>query len=292
MSPPPSDWNNGAGASVFHNNDNVTFDDTSANPGVVLNAADSPASMTINTLANNYTFTGAGSVNGGGEVVINATNTIVTVAAAFNNFGPTVINTGTVQVGDGTTQGSLGTGVVTNNGVINFNEPADAIFAGSLAGSGSLFQLGSSQLTLQGNNSAYQGSVTINNGVVDVGGGTGSGSLGTALVTNNGTLLVDLTGGGHVLNNNITGSGPVAFINGGTVTYGGNNTYANNTYVSNGLVKLGSNTAIPSDGGAGDWLDSGRGGQRRGGHVGPERIQPECQRVGRAERHAKRAHRK
>ena len=249
-----SDWNNGAGASVFHNNDNVTFDDTSANPGVVLNAADSPASMTINTLANNYTFTGAGSVNGGGEVVINATNTIVTVAAAFNNFGPTVINTGTVQVGNGTTQGSLGTGVVTNNGVINFNEPADAIFAGSLAGSGSLFQLGSSQLTLQGNNSAYQGSVTINNGVVDVGGGTGSGSLGTALVTNNGTLLVDLTGGGHVLNNNITGSGPVAFINGGTVTYGGNNTYANNTYVSNGLVKLGSNTAIPSDGGAGDWL--------------------------------------
>jgi autotransporter-associated beta strand protein len=249
-----SDWNNGAGASVFHNNDNVTFNDSSVNPGVVLDAADSPASLTINTLANNYLFTGAGSVSGGGKIIINATNTTVTVDAAFNNSGPTVINTGIVQVGDGSNQGALGTGAVTNNGVINFNEPANAIFSGSLAGAGSLFQQASTVLALQGNNSAYQGSVTINSGVIDVGGGTGSGSLGTGLVTNNGSLLVDLTGAGHVIDNNISGSGPVAFINGGTVTYGGNNSYANNTYVSNGVVKLGSATAIPADGGAGDWL--------------------------------------
>ena len=249
-----SDWNNAAGPSVFQNGDNVTFDDSSTNLVVVLNAADSPDSLTINTLVNDYTFAGAGSVNGGGMVVINATNTTVTVDAAFNNSGPTVINSGIVQVGDGSHPGALGTGLLTNNGVINFDEPANAILAGSLAGSGSFFQQGSARLTLQGDNSAYQGPITISRGVVDVGGGSGSGSLGAGLVTNNGTLLVDLTGGGHVINNNITGSGPVAFINGGTVTYGGVNTYANNTYVSNGLVQLGSNAAIPADGGAGDWL--------------------------------------
>jgi autotransporter-associated beta strand protein len=249
-----SDWNNGPGAALFFNNDNVTFDDSSVNPVVVLNAADLPASMTINTLANNYTFTGSGSVSGRGSLVINATNTTVTVDAAFNNSGPTVINTGILQVGDGSHQGALGTGAVTNQGIINFNEPANAIFGGALAGSGSLYQQAPTVLALQGDNRAYQGPITINAGVIDVGGGTGSGSLGAGLVTNNGTLLVDLTGTGHVINNNITGRGPVAFINGGTVSYGGNNTYANNTYVSNGVVELGSATAIPADGGAGDWL--------------------------------------
>jgi autotransporter-associated beta strand protein len=247
------DWNNGAGASVFHNNDNVTFNDTSANPGVVLNAADAPASMVVNTLANNYTFSGSGSIAGGGSIVINATNTTVTVTAPFNNSGQTVINTGTVQVGDGSTQGQLGIGVVTNNGVLNFNEPVDTTFSGSLAGSGMLFQQASTMLILSGNNNAYTGPVTINGGVLDIGGSSGSGSLGSGLVTNNGSLLVDRTGN-LTLNNNITGSGPVAFVAGGTVTYGGNNTYANNTYISNGVVKLGSSTAIFSDGGAGDWL--------------------------------------
>jgi autotransporter-associated beta strand protein len=129
----------------------------------------------------------------------------------------------------------------------------DSIFSGSLAGSGSLFQQGSTVLTFNGNNSAFSGPVTIASGVLDVGGNSGSGSLGTGLVTNNGTLLVDRTGS-LTINNNITGTGPVAFIAGGTVTYGGNNTYANNTYISNGVVKLGSSTAIFSDGSAGDWL--------------------------------------
>jgi autotransporter-associated beta strand protein len=248
-----ANWNNGAGASDFHNNDNVIFNDSSANTTVNLNAGVTPASVTINTLANNYTFAGSGDLAGGGSVIINATNTTVIITAPFQNSGRTIINTGTVQVGNGSAEGSLGIGVVTNNGAINFNEPNDSVFSGSLAGSGLLFQSGSTMLTLNGNNSAYLGSITINSGVLDLGGGTSSGVFGSGPVTNNGTLNIDRSGS-LTLNNNITGSGPVAFIGGGTVTFGGNNTYANNTYISNGIVKLGSATAFFSDGSAADWL--------------------------------------
>jgi autotransporter-associated beta strand protein len=248
-----ADWSNNGLPSVFHNNDFVVFDDSSANANVVLNAADSPGAVTINTLANNYTFTGAGSIVGGSTITVNATNTTVTVTANINNSGATVINAGTVQVGNGSAQGSLGIGSVTNNSILNFNEPSDTIFSGALAGAGSLNQQGATRLILTGNNGAYNGPITINGGVIDVGGGTGSGSLGSGLVINNGTLQIERNGS-LALNNNITGTGPVAFIGAGSVTYGGNNSYANNTYISNGVVKITAPTAIPADGGAGDWM--------------------------------------
>jgi autotransporter-associated beta strand protein len=247
------DWNNGTGTSLFHNNDNVTFNDSSSNPTVNLSRNVAPGVMTINTLANNYTFAGSGSVVAGAKIIVNATNTTVTVTANLNNSGATIINTGTVQVGNGSTQGLLGIGLVTNNATLDFDEPVDTTFSGLLAGAGSIFQQGSTTLFLQGNNSAYSGPLTISSGNVDIGGGTGSGTLGSGVVTNNGTLLVQRVGT-LTLNNNITGSGVVAFIGSGTTTFGGNNTYANNTYVSNGIVKLGSSTAIYADGSAGDWL--------------------------------------
>lgn len=251
------DWSNGTGASVFHNNDNVTFNDSSANPTVVLYTNVAPGSLTITTTANNYNFnvnsSGNGAVVGGGKITINANSTTVTVLAPLNNSGATVINSGTVQVGNGSVAGSLGIGAVTNNAVLNFDEPANSVFSGSLAGTGSFFQQGSSTLYLEGNNDAYMGPVTISSGTLDIGGGTANGTLGSSPVTNNGTLLVERNGS-LTLNNNITGSGPVAFLGGGTTLFGGNNTYANNTYISNGIVKLGSSSAIYSDGGAGDWL--------------------------------------
>ena len=248
-----SDWDNGAGSSVFHNNDNVTMNDVSIYPTVVLNANVSPGTVTVNTLVNNYMMSGSGKITGGAGLIINATNTTVTITTPNDNSGASTINTGTVQVGDGATTGNLGIGIVTNKAVVNFNEPADTSVSASFVGAGGIFNQGAPVLALLGDNSAFTGPVTISAGTVNVGGATGSGSIGSGPVTNNGTLVIQRNGA-LTVNNNITGTGPIIFNGSGTTTFGGNNSYANNTYVSNGVVKLAASAAIPADGTAANWL--------------------------------------
>ena len=91
---------------------------------------------------------------------------------------------------------------------------------------------------LTGNNT-YSGVTTINNGVLRIGQGTATGSLGTGNTTDNGSLIFNrtnsLTYGGV-----ISGSGTVV-VQTGTVTLTGNNTYNNggtlgSTTISNGAT--------------------------------------------------------
>ncbi|ASJ92090.1 autotransporter-associated beta strand repeat-containing protein [Porphyrobacter sp. CACIAM 03H1] len=79
---------------------------------------------------------------------------------------PTSSNT--LQIGNGGTTGSLGTGNIVNNAALVFNRSNDATFGNLISGSGSLTKRGGGTLTLTGNLS--QGSVQIDGGTLALSG--------------------------------------------------------------------------------------------------------------------------
>jgi autotransporter-associated beta strand protein len=246
-----ADWTNSAGAATqFNQNDNAKFDDTSVNTTVNLATVLTPNTITVNGSANSYTLQGAGSI-AGGSLTNNNPNTL-TILTANSYSGQTTINAGTLALGNGSTAGTLGAGPVQNNAAVVFNEPSDTIVGNAFSGSGQLIHSAANVLSLAAN-STMSGPVTISGGTLQVGVGSSAGSLGTSTVTNNGKLQITRSGT-LTVGGNITGSGTVIVDGSGTVTLSGANDYQNNTYISNGVVKLGSSSAIPSGGATTGWL--------------------------------------
>ncbi|HEY6982963.1 MAG TPA: autotransporter domain-containing protein [Reyranella sp.] len=204
------------------------------------------------TVANAISGTGALIQAGSGTTILTGTNSYA---------GTTTINAGTLQVGNGGTTGSLGTGNVTNNGTLAFNRADTLTVANAISGTGALVQAGSGTLVLTAANT-YTGPTTVTAGLLKVAGSITSnvtvgpsGSLGgTGTIAGNvvvngfiqpdiGTLniagtytqnpgstyRVEVTPSGQSDLINITGN---AVLNGGTVSvtansgsYGRNTTY-------------------------------------------------------------------
>jgi autotransporter-associated beta strand protein len=101
-----------------------------------------------------------------------------------NTPADTMINGGTLQVGNGGATGSL-TGNVANGGTIAFNRSDDVRFDGLISGAGSVVKTGAGSLTLSADNT-FSGAVTVNQGTLVV---TGvNASVGTVSVASGGTL--------------------------------------------------------------------------------------------------------
>lgn len=116
--------------------------------GLVFNRSDS---LTVsNAISGAGTLTNAGS----GTTILLGNNTY---------SGLTVINAGTLQVGNGGTTGSLGTNDVINNGALAFNRTNDLTVANRISGTGSLTHAGAGKLTLSGTNT-HSGGTTVNGG--------------------------------------------------------------------------------------------------------------------------------
>jgi fibronectin-binding autotransporter adhesin len=64
--------------------------------------------------------------------------------------GTTTISEGTLQIGSGSTTGTLGSGAVTNNGTLIFDRSNAMTVANTISGSGSLTQAGTNTVTLTG----------------------------------------------------------------------------------------------------------------------------------------------
>ena len=181
--------------------------------------------------------------NGGTAVSFGGTGTTVLIAA--NTYaGATTISGGTLQLGAGSTTGSLSAGsAITDNGTLVFNRSGTItqgtdFSTAAISGTGGVTQAGSGTVTLNAANT-YSGGTTISAGTVIVGAGsTGaigavtSGPLGTgaitlgngsihgngntsetlnnALVINGTTGALDTTGtGGLTINGPWSGSGTV-----------------------------------------------------------------------------------
>ena len=117
-----------------------------------------------------------GVISGSGAV--NQIGTGTTILAADNTYtGPTTIASGTLQVGNGGTTGTLGSGPLVNNGTLAFGRSDTLTLANVLSGSGGLQQVGPGTLILAADNT-YAGRTTITGGTLQVGTGSTTGQLG------------------------------------------------------------------------------------------------------------------
>ncbi len=212
---------------------------------------------------------GAGSISqvGLGNLVLNGDN-------SFRNLG---INQGTVTVGTNTAAGigaiainnnaTLAAGVsglvlsnaitTTANGIVN-SGPGVFTLNGTINGAGSISQVGTGNLVLNGNNSFIN--LGINQGTVTVGTNTAAGAGGIA-INDNATLAAGVSGlvlanaitttanglvnsgaGIFTLDGNISGAGSISQIGTGNLVLNGNNSYRN-LGINQGKVTLGTNTA-------------------------------------------------
>ncbi len=201
--------------------------------------------LTIFDLRKDQTYNNL--ISGSGKLNINLntldnTNT-VTLTANNTYLGTTTITTGSLQIGNGSSTGTLGSGNVVNNSSLIFNRNIDTTIGNSISGTGSLsINANSRTISLTGNNS-YGGTTTINSGTLQIGNGFSTGTLGSGNVVNNSILTfnrnVDTT-----IANSISGTGSLniyAFDK--TITLTGTNSYAGITTINSGTLQIGNGSS-------------------------------------------------
>ncbi len=89
-----SNWNNGSATTVFHAQDNVTFNDSNGSAAgrysVTLNTTVSPGSVTVNNTTGNYTISGTGTIGGTGSLTKSGTGTLMLSTSNTYSGGTTV----------------------------------------------------------------------------------------------------------------------------------------------------------------------------------------------------------
>lgn len=183
------------------------------------------------------------------------TGTLV-LSGANTYTGPTTINAGTLQIGNGGTLGSIA-GNIVNNAAVAFNRSDALSFSGVISGTGSVTKLGAGTMTLTSTNT-YTGATLINGGLVEF---SAANNFGTGNITINGGGIRWATGnttdisfsltaygpGGATFDtngNNVSlptphsGAGGITKIGAGTLTLSNANLFTGGTTVNGGTLKL------------------------------------------------------
>src|SRR5262249_54120605 len=116
-----------------------------------------------------YLIQGSGTITGGASLTKNGAGTFILANSGTNDFtGAITINAGTLQIGNGGNDGSVGAGAINNNGALVVNKTASTTLANAISGTGALVVNGSGGLVLNSNNT-YSGPTIVNNGRLQVG---------------------------------------------------------------------------------------------------------------------------
>ena len=167
----------------------------------------------------------ANSTSFGGAITNNVGSTLnllkqgagtLTFGGPNSYTGTTTISAGVLQVGTGSTTGSLGTGGVTNNASLVFNRSNAATVANAISGTGSVTQSGSGNLTLSGANS-YSGDTLVSAGTLTAVTGALAGTSGITVSAAATLAAVDLKSGATLTLSDATST---AEFTGATLTVG------------------------------------------------------------------------
>ena len=187
----PKNWklNTAGSATDYLDGDAVLFDDTAAGARTINIAAANvlPASTIFTTTGNTYKLTSSGGfgIAGSGAFIKNNSGTLV-VTTANTYTGSTTINGGTLQLGDGTTDGSMpDTNGITTNGTLAYFNLTDKAAAVPISGTGGIIKSGPGGLALSGV-STFEGGTILNAGMLTLGSST---ALGAGPLTVNGGSL-------------------------------------------------------------------------------------------------------
>lgn len=216
-----TNWLRNNNPANFNDGDVVTFDDTSAKTNVTVSATRNVSAITESAFSEAYIFTGTGGLTGVGGLTLNGIS--LTFANGSNSFtGVNNINSGSVlQLGNGSTNGNIGSGVITNSGTIVFDRSdTNLTVANLIAGSGGLMNIGTGTVTLSGAN-VFDGQVIIAQGTLRVLNSAALGDVfGNTIVSNGATL--DITNSANLGKEPIIASGAGATGNGAIINSGGN----------------------------------------------------------------------
>ncbi|MDR1973587.1 MAG: autotransporter-associated beta strand repeat-containing protein [Bacteroidales bacterium] len=222
-------------------------------------AVDEGATLNFNR---NSAYTYAGVISGAGSVE-KLGNYTVTLTGANTCTGTTIVSAGTLQIGSGSTTGSIaGNVTVTSVNMLTFNRSNAYTYAGVISGTGSVRKTGSGVLTLSGVNT-YNGFTDITDGTIALDAtGTIAQSTSVAIsatgkftVTGNKTInaLIGISGSSVEINSGIltvactadylfsgviSGAGGLTKTGAGTLTLGGVNTYTGATTITLGRLTL------------------------------------------------------
>lgn len=250
--------NPSAPAGKYQENMVVRLDDSAIGTAVTLNSQLSPSSVTVNNSTQNYTLSGTGGITGSTGLTKMGTGSL-TLNTANTYTGLTTISAGTLQLGNGTANGSVA-GNILNNANLALNNGATAqTYAGVVSGSGSLSKIGTGTFTLGGTNT-YLGTTTINGGTLRV-----TGTVGTGAVVDNANLEFNRTDATQVNpvgvltgTGNVRYTGPAIqtslagqFLVDDTNSYGGTTTVTSNCRVNLTNLSGLSNGAVTVDNGSG-----------------------------------------
>jgi fibronectin-binding autotransporter adhesin len=223
----------------FYDGDSVLFNNSgSSTPSIYLTATVSPASVTVNA-NQNYDFAGSGLIAGPGNLTKSGSGTL-TLEDDNTYIGATVINGGALQVGNGSSTGSLGSGAVTNNASLVMDRSDAVVLPSPIYGSGTV-TLALGNITASSSN-YYTGATLINSGITLLQNSAGLGATnGGITVASSAQLYINLNVdvGANPLTLTGTGDGNGALRKGGAGT---------TTYY--GTVALNGDTTIGVDGGA------------------------------------------
>jgi fibronectin-binding autotransporter adhesin len=173
------------------------------------------------SLLNNVTGTGNLTKAGAG---------VLTLTKDSSFQGITVINAGTLQLGDGGLGGNV-TGNIENEAILAFNRADEMAVNGDISGNGQVWQRGSGVTTLNGNNS-WKGITLVEKGTLRAGSGNRFSSASDYVVSQNATLD---SGGFNQSIGNLVNQGTVN-LQGGDV---GSTLTVNGDYVGmNGVLKI------------------------------------------------------
>jgi len=253
--------------------DNVLFDDSA--PGtqsVEISAADvSPTSVIFDT-SDGYSLGGGFGIAGTTTLVKNGTGTLV-IKNTNPYTGLTTINAGTLQLGDGVTDGSIaGTSSITNEGTLVYNRAGLLTEGVVISGAGALVKSGpgtqkftaasdyfgptsvTAGVLANGINNALgiTTALTVSGGTFDLGGfdqtvaSLSDGGSNAGTVTNTGAVKTLTVNGGGDTTFSGEISGPVNLTIQGfsKLTLPDANSYTGRTSLTLGTVALGSDAAL------------------------------------------------
>ncbi len=215
------------------NDGTVTSAASSGVPDVTLNNTSASKVLTINAVIADNTVASTLTKFGAGTAILAGANTYT---------GSTTVSAGVLQVGNGGTTGSLGSGGVANNASLIFNRGDALTLSNAISGSGSLSQNGAGTLVLAADNT-YAGVTNINAGVLQIGNGGTVGSLGAGGVIDNGSLIFNRSDA-LAFSSVISGSGAVAQSGSGTLVLSAANTYSGTTTINAGTLSIASNANL------------------------------------------------